>query len=210
MGTGPFWITQRWPGNAFGWCAEGLHVGSSNPHGRGSTVAAVASPRHGGTARLLKLVVSTLCLGGLAGSRRCSQRHGATANCCIVGGVVVASSNRGRSSAATCSATSCSANSFTSEWEPVTFTAIQRREKLMPLRSPVANKAASIFDTNSVTIRGYHRSNIRCQRLRLLSTRTSSQIRNPSGQRLRDGHSDPPQPPRQGTFPSYDLHLFFD
>ena len=74
-------------------------------HGRGSLVAAVASSWHGGTARVLKFVVSFLCLGGVTRSRRCPQRHGPTAHICIIGRILVASSSRGRSSAVARAAT---------------------------------------------------------------------------------------------------------
>ena len=82
--------------------------GVQQSHGRGACVAAVDSSWHGSTARVLKFVVSVLFLGGLAGSRRCPQRHGATAQCCIFGGILVATSNRGRSSVTACAATRAS------------------------------------------------------------------------------------------------------
>ena len=76
--------------------------GVQQSHGRGACVAAVDSSWHG------MFVVSVLFLGGLAGSRRCPQRHGATAQCFIIVGILVATSNSGRSSVAASAATRAS------------------------------------------------------------------------------------------------------
>ena len=102
--TGLLWITQRWPSNASGWFVKNCTLGAAIPWAKllcrsGCLLAARES------ARVLKFDVSLLCLGGVARSRRCPQRHGATTQCCIIGRILVTPSNRGRSSAAACAAT---------------------------------------------------------------------------------------------------------